>query len=137
MGFWSWLIRSGQSHRGKLRGNGSFDLQIVGEGSYQAELEKIVGGKTEDSCEHACEALLVPELRNRHDPNAVYVEISGRKVGYLSRPLAAEYRQRMKVLGVDGPMRCDAMIVGGWCRPDGDEGSFGVRLDLRWPAETL
>jgi hypothetical protein len=28
---------------------------------------------------------------------------------------------------------CAAVIMGGWKRMDGDEGSFGVRLDLEWP----
>ena len=71
-----------------IKGDGEFGFAVVGESNYQRELEQIVGGKSEDSCEEYVDALLVPEPTNPHDPSAVYVEIAGRKVGYLATHIA-------------------------------------------------
>jgi len=131
MGILSWLF-GGQSRRPFLQGDECYDFEIVGESNYQDELEKIVGARTEEGCEHYCQALLVPEPANRYDPNAVYVSIDGLKVGYLSREDAPLYRQQLAQQGVRGPALCDAMIVGGWKRRN-SIGSFGVKLDLEWP----
>jgi hypothetical protein len=65
--------------------------------------------------------------------HAVYVEIAGRKVGYLASHIAHHYLKRLESLGYSGSAKCAAVIVGGWCRGDSDEGSFGVKLDMTWP----
>jgi hypothetical protein len=92
-----------------------------------------VGGKREESCEKYLNARLVPKPSDPTDPNAVSVEIRGRKVGYLASTVAPLYLEHLASLGISGPAQCKAVIVGGWRRPGGDEGNFGVRLDLKWP----
>jgi hypothetical protein len=60
-------------------------LGVVGEGSYQDNLDRISGGKTEDgptTAEHT--AIMKPEPTNPYDQNAIAVTIDGATVGYLS-----------------------------------------------------
>jgi hypothetical protein len=61
--------------------------------------------------------------------NAVRVEIDGRRVGYLPRELAFEYRA---ALG-ETAGQCSAKIVGGYERDDGSTDHFGVKLHMAWP----
>ena len=44
-----------------LRGSGQYGFAVVGEASYQDELEELAGGRTEESAEHYCSAELIPE----------------------------------------------------------------------------
>lgn len=101
---------------------------MVGEASYQPALSKICGGKREFSAKKQCKAILVPEPTNPEDPNAISVIIDRRLVGYLAREHAIEYHQHI------GPKAssCDAKIVGGW-KDQHSEGSFGVKLKIKWP----
>ncbi|MCZ7599752.1 MAG: HIRAN domain-containing protein [Gammaproteobacteria bacterium] len=79
-------------------------------------------------------AHLVHEDDNPHDRYAVRVDIHGKTVGYLSRELALEFRKSIAELGHPGlTAKCNALIVGGWNRGDGDTGHFGVKLDLPTP----
>lgn len=117
-----------------LRPGRGFTFEIVGEGSYQHELTKLTGGKTEAGHALFCQATLVAEPGNPHDPGAVRVDIKGLTVGYLSRQDAREYRNSLGDAAAQ-PQRCKAKIVGGWMRGGGDEGHFGVKLNLRWPPE--
>lgn len=110
----------------KFEGDGTFDFDIVGESNYQAALERIAGAKTPDGHEHYCEATLRPEPSNPYDKNAVVVQIKGHTVGYLARADAEAYKSQSSK-----PMRADALIVGGWRYSNGNEGSFGVKLDIR------
>ncbi|WP_164887553.1 HIRAN domain-containing protein [Paenirhodobacter populi] len=115
----------------KLEGDGSYDFDIVGESYYQDALAAIAGPKTEGGVEHVCTARLVPEPSNPHDPNAVAVHIGGRKVGHLSRLAAAHWVGMLSRTGSAGvTLEADAMIIGGWKRPNGDEGHYGVKLDI-------
>ena len=50
-------------------------------------------------------AALVPEPTNKHDPNAVQVEIDARRVGYLSREDALAYRPTLRKLAKQGKSR--------------------------------
>ena len=114
-----------------LGGNGSYELQVVGESHYQKALEKITGGKTKDGHEMEVEAMLIHDDKNPYDNQAVAVKINGELVGYLSRDLARQFRKQMAASGYQNkPALCKALIVGGWNRGGGDEGHFGVRLDL-------
>ncbi len=79
---------------------------------------------------HKCVAHIIPEPTNRHDVNAMRVDIDGMTVGYLSRKDAVTLRKRLREQGVDGPVSASALIVGGWDRGRDDVGSFGVRLDV-------
>lgn len=66
-----------------------------------------------------------------YDNKAIRVDIQGETVGYLSRELARNFRERMKEAGHPGlTARCSAIIVGGWDRGGGDIGYFGVKIDL-------
>ena len=117
----------------ELRDSRTF-FEIVGESNYQKNLMRIAGPKTSEGKKLDTVALLIPEVKNSHDSNAVRVTIGGVKVGYLARSHALEYR---KYLG-SKIGRCPARIVGGWKYEDDDfegqnEGSFGVRLKLFWP----
>lgn len=103
-----------------------FYVNVVGESHYQENLALICGKRTEDGVHVITEALLVPEADNPYDPNAVRVEIKGLQVGHLAREAAVAYRQ----LGLDGKRSYPALITGGWDRGDGDEGGYGVKLDL-------
>jgi hypothetical protein len=115
----------------KLRGPGTFSLEVVGESHYQEALEEICGGRTEDGENLIIDAILIHQNNNQHDAMAVAVAIKGELVGYLSRENARQYRQSLKDSGFAGyPAVCRAKITGGWDRGDGNVGHFGVRLDL-------
>lgn len=114
-----------------IKGDGSFDVDVVGESNYQDALEKICGGKTRDGVEKYVKALLILEDTNKYDNKAVCVAIEGKIVGYLSSEVAREYRKKLKelihprIVGV-----CNAVIRGGWDRGGEDKGYFGVKLDI-------
>lgn len=130
MGFWSSLF--GGKPRGIvfLEGEDEFECNVVGESHYQANIDQIVGGKTRDGHEHECMADLVPEPDNRHDPNAIAVEIDGLKVGYLSRPHAKVLTKILRSRRLAGA-QAKAVIVGGWTGWKGaEDGHYGVRLDI-------
>lgn len=117
-----------------LRGDGKYAFDVVGESRYQEALTSICGGKSEENACHQCLATLIPEPENPYDANAIAVIIEQKVVGYLSRPNATRYRQDLAAAGHgDAVATCNARIIGGWDRGDGDEGSFGVKLDLRFP----
>lgn len=128
----------------RLRGNpsqilalpGGADVEVKGEAGYQGALSAICGGRSSAGHHRPVRALLVREPSNTYDPNAVKVTVRGRLVGYLSRPEAARYAPALDLLagrGLTG--ECDATIVGGWDRGDGDTGHFGIWLRLAGPDE--
>ena len=122
-----------------LKGNGRFDFNIVGESHGQNDIQRIVGKKISGGHDYDCLAALVYDEKNQYDKNAVAVCIvyaSGSivQVGFLSRQDAVKYRKNVSESGGLNPegMLCRAKIVGGWSDA-GDEGHFGVRLDLLLP----
>jgi hypothetical protein len=129
MGLLNWLFGKKKKQKIVRLESGHFEFDMVGESFYQNNLEEICGGKTEESAEFECEAVLIPESDSPYDKNAVRVEIEFKQVGHLSRQHAEEYR---KILG-DRVSICDAVIVGGWDRGSDDQGHFGVKLDIDWP----
>ena len=77
------------------------------------------------------EAQLVLENDNPHDSMAVRVDIQGQTVGYLSREHARQYRRQLERAGYPSTdAYCNARIRGGWDRGEGDQGQYGVFLDL-------
>ncbi len=115
----------------RLSGNGEYELEAVGESNYQKALIKITGGKTEHGHEMEIEAVLIHDNNNPYDNKAIAVSVDGDIVGYLSKKHARQFRKLMADAGGPGsPAVCDALIVGGWDRGGGNEGHFGVRLDL-------
>jgi hypothetical protein len=125
----------------RLKGDGTFEFPVVGEGHYQEALLAICGGHREGGHDHQTSAILVPEPDNPYNPKAVMVVIDGKKVGHISRDILEAYRSAMGRLGFDGLVaQCGATIVGGWERRrtgavagEVDRGQFGVRLDVAWP----
>ena len=115
MGVADWLQAA------SAEGEGDFSFPIAGKAEFQSTLERTVGGKREESCEKYVKARLVPEP-TEHDPDAVSVEIRGRKVGSLAAPIAPKYLEQMTALGLSGSAQCKAVIVGGWRRPGGVRG---------------
>lgn len=113
------------------------EVDAVGESRYQRVLEHLAGGKQEHAARIETTAVLVPEPANPRDPQAVRIEIGGQLVGYLGRADAPRYRPVVDELARAGRVAaCRALIVGGW-RRGGDEGHFGVKLDLAAPEGVL
>lgn len=114
-----------------LAGPKTFSIDVVGESHYQAALESICGGRTDQGYEKIVEAVLVHEDDNPYDNKAIRVDIQGKTVGHLSRENARQFRNRLEKAGYKGiTATCSAIVVGGWDRGNGDTGHFGVRLDL-------
>lgn len=109
-----------------------YEFDIVGESFCQSALLDIVGGKSEDSVEILKPAVVVRDLSNTYDANAVAVYIDESRVGYIAKDEAKEFCDAIKRSGFDSNSAFDvqAMIVGGWKRGNGDEGKFGVRLNV-------
>lgn len=134
MGLLNWLFGSSAPATapvGTIEGPGSFAFEIVGESNYQGTLTKICGGKTEEGHNRRTLAALVCEDSNPYDNMAVRVDIEDMTVGYLSRTNARQYRAELKRQNLEGAtLKCGAIINGGWDRDSGDNGYFGVQLDL-------
>jgi hypothetical protein len=83
--------------------------------------------RAEDENVRSTKAELYCEDDNAYDSNAVRVMMDGKKVGYLSRVVAAHYRSLISTAGFGKATgRCKARIYGG------GEGkpSYGVWLDI-------
>jgi len=112
-----------------------FTHEIVGEASYQTNLAKIAGRKTEHSAKHECLAILECDDNNPRDANAIAVKIDNRLVGYLPRNEAITYRDELRAIDAAMPTgEVRAQIVGGW-KNDEEEGHFGVKLNLKRPLQ--
>lgn len=107
----------------------SFPMEVVGESGFQDALVAISGGHNRYGHYLPCEAEIMREPSNPHDPNAVVVLIEGRKVGYLAREQAARVSAQMVTDGVQA-VRCGAQITGGWRTNQYDAGFFGVKLAI-------
>jgi len=148
MSVWTWLIiiaaayigwkilirvtsRPAPAIDGHLHGDGSYSFEVVGERSYQRDIESICGAPNHDGYNVEKTALLILEDDNPHDNQAVMVTIDGTIVGYLPRDLARQYRRRLAEAKKPYALcSCPALIRGGWNRGKGDKGPFGVVLDL-------
>jgi hypothetical protein len=76
-------------------------------------------------------AWLILEDKNRHDKNAVRVEVQRKLVGYLSRETAILYRKQLQERGTPKIIgQCQAVITGGWLSSDGRKGPYHVSLDI-------
>jgi hypothetical protein len=118
----------------RWRASGYYRVEVVGEASYQNELEAIAGRKTDKSKDFECKAVLTPESDNPHDANAVAVLITGRRVAYLSREDAVRYRAALARLGLAGQsVEADAIVVGAWDRGRRGKASYGLKLDIAQP----
>jgi hypothetical protein len=123
-------VRESQEHH--WSGKGDFEFEIVGESHYQAILARLAGQHGAESVEKACRAVLLLEDDNSHDPKAVAVRIDEKTVGYLAREDARSYRRRLgqkRLSGVNAT--CDALVVGGGTRHNGEKLFYGVKLDIK------
>jgi hypothetical protein len=115
------------------RGRG-YTFEVVGEVHRQDALDAICGGKCEDGHDLEVTAQLLLIEGNPYDPNAVGVFVNTQLVGYVPRDVAPHMRSEILRLSPDErPVTCDAKIVGGWDREDGDEGHYGIKLNLSNP----
>ena len=152
MGLWSFLSghreratepsltarseEAGRQRIVRLQRGERFSIKVVGTSCYQDRLSAIVGGRKADGAAHYRQARLIPEPNHPRSKQAVRVAVSDRTVGYLSREHAAEYLARLHAVGASGCVgECQAHIVGGWDHGAGDQGHFGVRLNLVWPVQ--
>jgi len=118
----------------ELLGDLLYDFEVVGESNYQTDLERIAGGRGDESTEVFCSAYLVPEPYNPYDKNALSIKIYDSTVAYLSRSDAEVYIHELVSAGYpkNRRVRVKAVIVGGWLRSS-SQGSFGVKLDVKTP----
>lgn len=113
-------------------GTGDYEFDVVGESFYQKELARLVGAHDEQSVEKHCVATLVLEDDNKHDPKAVAVFVNGQKVAHLSREDARSFRRRLGSKKLSGATTtCDALIVGGGTKRNGEKLMYGIKLDLK------
>ena len=115
-----------------------YPVQVQGESSYRSNIETICGYVDEEEgySDDSHKAFLYFEDDNQYDPgNAVRVEIDDLTVGYLSKPQAKAYRQKLKEIGApENPIAiCGASIKGGFRKRSGEVADYGVRLDFDLP----
>jgi len=113
-------------------GKGDFEFEVVGESNYQKALALLAGEHGAESAEVQHKATLVLEDSNPHDPKAVAIRIAGTTVGYLAREDARSYRRRLgqkRLSGVNAT--CEAIVVGGGTRRNGEKLFYGVKLDIK------
>jgi len=121
---------------GALSGStGAFRYRAAGTDHYQDAIWTAVDGAKSElkrSLRVRTLAMLVPEPRNPHDPNAVAVFIDGRHVGYVPRDPAAALSRRIRALGAAGRLTgaCEASIVGPAAVPTAGRPTLAVYLDL-------
>lgn len=121
--FFIWLGKSKPAI--ELKGNGSFDYEIVGESNYQRNIRKALNLNGQKSSK-SFKVRLEYEDHNKHADKAVAVYIGSRKVGYLSRGKARSYRKMMKNIGMSKrDAECYATVYGG-----GNKKSYGIFLDF-------
>jgi len=110
-----------------LRGDGGYSARVTGTSDYQEELERMVGGRTEDSASHHA----VATLTAAPGTGVVLVSIDGVHIGYMRPADAIRLPEALQENGISGlPVKVRAAIVGGWDRGPENRGHFGVRLDL-------
>lgn len=108
-----------------------YNIEVVGESKYQRTIQAIAGPRSHEGHEIHTQATLVPEPNNRYDENAICVKIDGKRVGYLDRETAIEWRDHLAAQGLPiATYRAPAVIRGGWDRGGNDQGHFGIRLRL-------
>lgn len=107
-------------------------LEVAGEFYRQDALNAVVGRVRADANVNITKvAALVPDPKNKFDPNAVEVRIETRLVGYLDRDQAANYHAAMAELGYPGRAlaNIEARIFGHRLDRQ-NHGGYGVALYL-------
>ena len=91
--------------------SGAFGVIVVGVSFCQKALEKICGGRYEESVEMLMQAVIISYDDNPYDAYAVRIEINGETVGHLGRKDARKWRSKMISEGFSGASTCSAKIV--------------------------
>ena len=108
-------------------------VNVVGESHYQDTIRQICGSVRWEDVHCEVTAALVPEPSNKHDSNAIQIQIEGKVVGYLSRGDAIEYGPLVQRLASEGKVgACKAVIAGRG--PGSDTANLGVFLHMYEPA---
>ena len=117
-----------------LFGREDYPFDVVGEGLYQAELDDIVGGKSEEGHRHECVAIIVLDNGNPYNEHAVAVSIKSRIIGHFPRQSAEQYREWLREWGLtDAVVSCRSLVVGGRDDGQGETGNYAVKLDIELP----
>lgn len=105
------------------------EIEIAGESYYQEALVNIFGAYHQESQEIECEAKLVRDSRNSHDKNAIKCFINNLHVGFVNREDAEEiaYSMDKRNLSI---FKVSATVRGGWKRGKGDQGMYGVVVNV-------
>ncbi len=113
--------------------------EVVGESYRRKELQELLSEMTYDEMDPVamipCTCQLIPETDNKHDSNAVRVEVNRHHLGYLPRDKAAQHREALKDMGKTlYRLNVDGVIMIDW--EDGDDGpyvdDFQVWLKISW-----
>lgn len=115
----------------RLRGNGTFSVEVLGEWLYQSALAHAAGARPAGGEDTVRLAELVLDEVREFDPKAASVQIEGKTVGHLPWVRARELWVEMSRLGMPSNAKvvCMAMIRRTW-RTGGGREHFSVWLDL-------
>jgi hypothetical protein len=111
-------------------GEDLYSIDVVGESHYRDAIERAVGRRPEGH-RTIVNAALVPERDNRHDPNAIAVQLNGQICGHFPRAEALAYRpllERCQSIGMVAYARAD--VRGGWRDEAGNWADFGITVRL-------
>jgi len=90
-------------------------ISVAGTSYRQAQIEKILKEKNINATGIDVTATLVPEDSNKHDKNAVRIEVHGVHIGYVPADLAKNFRGMLARRGLAGnTTSCDARLYGGY-----------------------
>jgi hypothetical protein len=123
--------------RTEIKGSGMYEMKVAGVTYYAKNIGLILDDYTpsynvsRDELVFLveCEATIVSEPENPHDSSAIAVYIKERKVGHLSREIAAYLTIQMAHEGFDGiKATCKAILN---CRlSESHESNHSIRLDI-------
>ncbi len=110
----------------------SFECEVTGESHHQKHLKSMAGKHGKDSANREVLALLLPEPKNPYDKNAVRIFIEELQVGYLPKDHAKLFLERLEAINLPrvAPTTCNAKIMGGFTKENGEKASYGVLLDI-------
>lgn len=120
-----------------IRGGGV--QKVSGESYRQHKIRRLAGAKTSNGPERTeFAANLQLEPNNEYDKNAVAVYLGSQHVGYIPKGDTAQWHKIISQLDSRGlAATCRATVTGGWKRRGGDEGHYGVTLDVQKPLRVL
>jgi hypothetical protein len=116
-----------------LHGKGDFLVKVGSTSQYQTALQEIASGGTDAGGRYHCIATLLLDDGDSRERHGVTVEISGRRIGYLSGHVDTQYREwlwRWRLAA--SPARCRCLIAQ-WSAGESGKARYNVTLDLEIP----